>query len=106
MGVDVSEYLLYGISGEGDDFRFKDESDEDTKFALDDEDAEEFDCEIITDGYNNEFSILGINIFSQDKNEFAKNVLEAEKKFKKLAEKYNIDLTEYEPSFMLDYYYW
>ena len=49
---------------------------------------------------------MGIKLLDQDADKFAENVRTAPQKFKEFAEKYNIDLEKYKPSFDLDAYYW
>ena len=107
MGVDVSAFMIYGIYGEGNDFRDEECGEEGKhRFIFKDDDLREIGASVITDGYSNDFSILGIDIFDNDKDKFIKNIQTAEENFKKLAEKYNINLEEFKPSFSLDYYYW
>ena len=104
MGVDVGSYLLYGVEGEGNDFA-TDEYEEGYLHTITSEDVDKYKLECVHDGYNGNWTVLGIKIFDNDAKKFAENVLGAEAKFKELAEKYNIDLTTFVPGFIWDEYY-
>ena len=106
MGVDIGCYLIYGIQTEYREFVPYDECNEDDENIISKEDIEQYNITFENDSYTDDWGVMGIKLFDQDSEKFAENVRTAPEKFRKFAEKYNIDLSVYEPSFDLDAYYW
>ena len=106
MGVDIVCYLIYGINTECREFVREDESDEDDKNVISNEDIKKYNLTFENDCYGSNWGVVGIDIFDNDAEKFAENVRTAPEKFKEFAEKYNIDLEKCEPGFDLDAYYW
>ena len=109
MGVDVDTILGYGIFFE-DDKKVISSDDycdgDDYEYVIKQDDLDALNMHIIHEGYNGDWVYLGVNIFDKDKDKFCENIQNAESKFNKLVEKYNIALPDDDkPEFHCDYYY-
>ena len=106
MGVDIGCYLIYGIQTKWHEFEDEEEYCKEDSVKIKVEDIEKYNIVFQNASYDNTWGVMGIKLFDQDSEKFAENVRTAPEKFRKFAEKYNIDLSVYEPSFDLDAYYW
>ena len=106
MGVDIGCYLIYGIQTGWHEFEDEEEICKDDSIKIKVEDIEKYNIIFKNDCYDDTWGVMGIELFDQDSDKFAENVRTAPERFRKFAEKYNIDLSIYEPSFDLDAYYW
>ena len=106
MGTDIGSYLLYGVDGEGGDFATEEYDITEALHKISNDDMVKYNLKYIRDGFDGAWTVLGIQLLDQDPEVFAQNILDAPAKFKELAEKYNIDLTEFVPYYMEDAYYW
>lgn len=106
MSGDIGCYLVYGINTEWHKFENEEETYKDDSIKIKVEDIEKYNIAFENDAYDDTWGVMGIRIFNNDAEKFARNVKTAPQRFKEFADKYNIDLEKYKPGFDLDAYYW